>query len=134
MEGVLTAYYQHVVASDFDAAWALLSPTYKNWKAGNGGHPKWLEQERVDRDRLDPSGLHVEVERVDDDVATIMVTGMHFRSLTQSRCAYEGVTWARRDGDRWRYDQGYLQNATRAARWRPRRTETLGYACEADGY
>ncbi|HEV7493338.1 RING finger protein [Baekduia sp.] len=134
IERVLTAYYQHVVASDFDAAWALLSPTYTTWKAGNGGHAKWLEQERVNRDRLDPSGLHVEVDRIDGDVATISVTGMHFRSPTSSRCAYEGVTWARRDGSRWRYDQGYLQNATRAARWRPRRTETLGYTCESSGY
>jgi hypothetical protein len=134
IERVLTAYYQHVVASDFDAAWALLSPTYKAWKAGNGGHAKWLEQERVQRDRLDPSGLHVEIDRIDGDVATLMVTGMHFRSLTSARCAYEGVTWARRDGDRWRYDQGYLQNVTRSAKWRPRRTETLGYACESSGY
>jgi hypothetical protein len=134
IERVLTAYYQHVVASDFDAAWQLLSPTYKAWKAGNGGHPKWLEQERVNRDRLDPSGLHVDVDRVDGDVATITVTGMRFRSLTSARCAYEGVTWARRDGSRWRYDQGYLQNATRSAKWRPRRTETLGYACESNGY
>jgi hypothetical protein len=134
IERVLTAYYDHVVASDFDAAWALLSPTYKTWKAGNGGHAKWLAQERVDRDRLTPDGLHVEIERIDGDVATVMVTGMRFRSLTSPNCAYEGVTWARRFGGRWRYDQGYLQNATRAARWRPRRTETLGYLCESDGY
>lgn len=52
----------------------------------------------------------------------------------QGSCPYEGITWARKENGNWRYDQGYVQRPERAAVWRPRARETLGYACEVDGY
>jgi hypothetical protein len=134
IQAVLVEYYDHVVNGDIAAAWPLLSPTYRTWKSTHGGYRKWLLQESFHRDRLNPRGLHVKILSIDSDVATIDVTGMHYRSNTSPNCAFHGVTWARRSGGRWLYDQGYLQSAQRKAIWQPRQTETLGYVCESDGY
>ncbi len=135
IERILVAYYANVLEGDYDGAWRLLSPTYRSWKeTEGGGYAKWETQEDVHRDRLDPSGLHVEILSIDGDVATIDVSGMSMVTRNDPNCDFNGVTWARRVGGKWRYDQGYLQNAARAAEWRPRREQTLGYVCESDGY
>jgi hypothetical protein len=136
IQETLVRYYSRVGRGDLRGAWRLLSPSYKTWKASNGGYGKWAMQERVNQAHLDATGLHVTVRNIDrDGIATIFVTGMHFSSPTSAACPYEGITWARRTtSGGWLYDQGYLQSATRSAMWRSRRNETLGYACESTGY
>lgn len=133
IQNVLDEYYAAVEAGDFASAWALLSPTYKDWKAReDGGFPKWRLQETGNRKHLDPEGLRVSVRDVDETtgIATINVRGMHYTSGDVVDCDFEGVTWARRTSDgRWQYDQGYMQRADRRAIWRPRNTETLGFLC-----
>jgi hypothetical protein len=132
IHAVIASYYGLVLAGEYRAAWSLLSPTYKAWKHANGGYSKWLSQERVHTERLDPSGMRVRLVSIDGDVATVDVTGMTFVSRSNPNCDFHGVTWARRVSGRWLYDQGYLQSAARSARWRPVREQTLGYTCESD--
>ena len=132
MQAVLATYYDHVMNGDYDAAWRLLTPNYKSWKAsGNGGYEQWVRQERVHRERLNPYGARLRIQSIDGSIATVMVTGMrYYRSASDPECNFRGVTWFKRVGGRWLYDQGYLQNAARSARWRPVRQQTLGYPCE----
>jgi hypothetical protein len=135
IQDVLRRYYGAVSTGDFQRAWSLLSPTYKSWKeAGNGGYPKWQDQEHRNEVRLRGANGLIVSERSfarGSGVATIFVSGMRFIEPDGSVCSYEGITWARRLPEGWLYDQGYRQNAVRSARWRPRRTETLGYRCES---
>ena len=136
IETLLQRYYGAVRTGGFARAWQMLSPTYKSWKAGNGGFAKWQEQESRNRAQLRVGDLDVNVRSFDAStgVATIFVGGMRFEQRDGTTCAYEGITWARRFGGEWLYDQGYLQNAPRAAVWRPRRLETLGGGCDESGY
>ena len=133
---MLRRYYDAVHAGDFETAWGLLSPTYKSWKASNGGRAKWQTLEEDNQAYLDPGTLDVEIVEVDREsgVATVRVTGMTYTRPGDSPCAYEGVTWVRKSGSTWVYDQGYLQDPERAAKWRPRRAATLGYSCTPSGY
>jgi type IV secretory pathway VirB10-like protein len=136
IEEVLTDYYAAVKSGDYDSAWELLSPSYKEWKEGEGGYAKWQTQEERNFRWLRPNDLTVDVREYDPStrIATIYVSGMTYKRPGNALCDYVGITWARRFGGRWYYDQGYVQRAERAAEWRPRATETLGYACEVDGY
>jgi len=135
LESVLVEYFAAVKQGDFDAAYGLLSPSYKRWKASNGGRAKWEESESLNRLYLRPGGLTVTVEEFDPatQIATIDVRGMTYREPGEGTCAYEGITWMRRADGRWLYDQGYMQRADRRREWRPRQQETLGFAC-GDGY
>lgn len=133
---VVGAYFRAVRAGSFDGAWDLLSPTYRTWKAAEGGgFARWQRQERRNRQRLRGRPA-VEVRSYDPSshVATIYVSGLRFKPEGRAECAYIGVTWARKVGDRWLYDQGYSQNPARRARWRPRKSETLGSTCDTSGY
>lgn len=132
----LARYYDAIVRGAYDDAWKLLSPSYRAWKADNGGYAKWREQEANNERYLDPSGLRVEVTELDRDsqIATLDVRGMRWNRPGAPSCPYEGVTWARRVDGRWTYDQGYAQRPERAARWRSRANETLGVPCEDDNY
>jgi hypothetical protein len=136
IERLLSAYYGAVARADYDEAWSLLSPSYRDWKLGNGGRAKWRQQEGLNELYLDPSGVSVQVESYDvaTQIATVSVSGMVYDAPSDPPCAYEGVTWVRRYDGRWLYDQGYVQRPARAAKWRPRRFETLGYRCQNDGY
>jgi hypothetical protein len=132
IETTLLRYYESVAAGDFSSAWALLSPSYKNWKASNGGRAKWETQEANNHRYLEPAGLRVSITDFDrtTQVATIYVSGMTWTT----GCRYTGYTWARRFGERWYYDQGYLQDPGRAAEWRSRQDEALGVLCEESAY
>ena len=133
--GLLGRYYQAVSHAEFASAWRLLSPSYKAWKANHGGYGKWLTSEQRNQSHLNPDGIRVRVVAYDPatGVATVYVSGMTY-TTAQGDCPYRGYTWARQFGSRWYYDQGYLQNAERAAQWRPRSQETLGVPCESDQY
>jgi hypothetical protein len=132
IERLLKRYYGDVKNGNYDAAWALLTPSYKKWKKTHGGRSKWHSQELLDYQNLDPSGMKVSIfSRDGSGVDTIYVSGMHYGS---KRCDYVGYTWVRKVGGTWLYDQGYLQDATRAATWQRRQTETLGFVCENNGY
>lgn len=135
LESVLRRYFGAVKRGDFDSAYALLSPTYKHWKASNGARPQWERQETDNMLYLSPGDLSVTVESYDPsaDIATIDVRGMQYREPGKPTCPYVGITWMRRFDGRWYYDQGYMQRAERRAEWRPRQRETLGFPCQ-DGY
>jgi Prokaryotic RING finger family 1 len=130
------SYYAAVVDGDYTTAWRLLTPSYKAWKRGNGGWSKWHLQEVHNHNHLVLDDVDVDVRSYDraSRVATIFVDGLTFRLPGGGTCDYQGVTWVRRVGARWLYDQGYLQTPARAATWRPRARETLGVPCETDGY
>ncbi|MEA2410706.1 MAG: Prokaryotic finger family 1, partial [Thermoleophilaceae bacterium] len=57
IERLLKRYYGDVQNGNYDAAWALLSPSYKQWKSSNGGRSGWMTQEQQNERSLDPSGL-----------------------------------------------------------------------------
>jgi hypothetical protein len=130
------SYYAAVVDGDYATAWRLLTPGYKAWKRDNGGWSKWHLQEIHNHDHLSVDDVDVAVRSYDraTGVATIFVDGFTFSLPGGGTCDYHGVTWVRRVGGRWLYDQGYLQTPARAATWRPRARETLGVPCETDGY
>jgi len=137
IEVSIVAYFRAVRAGSFDRAWQLLSPTYRSWKtAGAGGFTQWRRQETRNRERLRGGDAAVRVQSYDaaSHVATVYVSGLRFKPQGRPECSYEGVTWARRVGGRWLYDQGYMQNPARATKWRPRRLETLGSSCDTSGY
>ena len=65
IEALLQRYYGAVRTGDFARAWRMLSPTYKTWKAGNGGFAKWQEQESRNRAHLRVGDLDVSVRSFD---------------------------------------------------------------------
>lgn len=135
IERVLSDYYDAIRNGDYETAWGLLSPSYRDWKtSAGGGRAKWRSQEAATNAAHlgSTSGLTVEIEDYDaaTEVATIYVSGLTYGE----GCDYKGYTWARRVEGSWYYDQGYLQDADRAREWRPRQDETLGVPCEEGAY
>ena len=109
---------------------------YRTWKSKDGGgRPAW---ERPEADvRAHTTGTpDVRETEFDADKRRVdaLRLGLSYTESDGSMCAYEGITWARRSDRGWKYDQGYLHDPARRARWRPIRTQTLGFLCDDSGY
>ena len=136
IEPLVVDYFAAIRAGDYDAAWAMLSVRYRTWKwKAGGGRSAW---ERSEADvRAHTTGTP-EVRETEFDaasgVSTIFVSGLSYAESDGSTCAYEGITWARHSERGWKYDQGYLHDAARRARWQPIRPQTLGFLCDDSGY
>ncbi|HEX8103661.1 MAG TPA: RING finger protein [Solirubrobacteraceae bacterium] len=135
LQPVIEAYLAAIQQGDYDTAWDLLSPSYKAWKADNGGRAGWERHESDNEAWLAPDDVAVTLLEYDPGpkIATIRITGPTYDKPGEPACSYEGVTWMRKFGDRWLYDQGYMQRPERRAEWRPQRESTFGYAC-TNGY
>ena len=137
IQTAISSYFRAIRAGGFDRAWRLLSPTYRAWKvASGGGFDRWRQQEGRNMRQLRRGEPVVSVRSYDpvSNVATVYVSGLRFKPQGLPECDYLGITWARKVAGRWLYDQGYAQNAARAAKWRPRQSETLGSSCDTSGY
>lgn len=136
IEPLVVNYFAAIRAGDYDAAWELLSVRYRTWKSKVGGGRSAWERSEADV-RAHTTGTPAVRETEFDaasGVSTVFVSGLSYAESDGSTCAYEGITWARRSQHGWKYDQGYLHDAARRARWRPIRPQTLGFLCDDSGY
>jgi len=131
IEALLLDFHRNVIAGDYRAAWAQLTPRKRAQTRREQGYAAWSEAQSTLRGDLDPEGLRVRV--VDTDPATgvarVDVSGMTWSKPGASCAEWSGLTWVKHANGRWLYDPGYSTTPARRARWEDRFSELLGGAC-----
>jgi hypothetical protein len=126
-------YNQHVaiVNRDFAAAWAMLSRRKQAQNRVKYGYATWEKNQATLSPYLDPSGLQVEILKLDwpRREVTVDVTGMGWSAPGAHCSEWSGVTWVVWQSGQWKYEPGYSTTPEREALWKPRYSELLGTQC-----
>lgn len=127
---ILLGYHEAVLDGRFDVAWRLLTKRKQQQALREDGFAKWREAQASLTPYLDPSGLRVRIDKLENGgVARVDVTGMNWYDPDAACSEWAGLTWVRYERGRWRYDPGYSTTAARERRWKPRFSELLGTTC-----
>lgn len=130
VEDALRQFHVAIVEGDFQYAWSLLSARKRRQEEEEKGYPGWKEAQATLTPYLDPYGIHVEIDGLEEDgVARVLVTGMGWSGPGSPCSEWSGLTWVRYEGGGWQYDPGYSTTAERQRRWERRSDELLGVGC-----
>lgn len=127
---LLVDYHVAVVDGEFQRAWQLLSYRKQQQALEEDGYAAWKKAQASLSPYLEPEGMHVQVVSLEGGgVARVDVSGMGWRAPDASCSEWSGLTWAKYEGDAWRYDPGYSTTPARERHWKPRYSELLGTTC-----
>jgi hypothetical protein len=131
---VIREHFEFAVAGEYARAWELVSQRYQRRRLQElGSFAAWAKTFNQSGllGYLRPSGTRVALLDLNPTtgVATVNVTGIQTTQPGASCASWDGVTWAKYEDGRWRYDPGYSTTPARSATWRHRMSELLGGRC-----
>ena len=131
IQQILLAWHEDVVHNNYHAAWELLSHRKQVQDEHEYGYSTWVKNQSTLNPYLNPSGLHVSVEKTEptEGVAQVDVTGMSWDKPGAPCTEWSGITWIKYEDGGWKYDPGYSTTPQREHEWKSRYAELLGGRC-----